>query len=546
MGLRRTRQRWGDATSSGATTHIDALLINPPWISKDRNIWHGIKAAMPPLGLLSIAAFAEREGFKVRVLDLHVERWTMEEFRQALRSIKPRTVGIGMVTATAIAAHRVARIVKEVHPDCTVVVGGVHAEAIPTEALRNSAVDIVVRGDGEITFSRILAGDPRIGILGISFRRGTHAVHNPAAEVIEDLDAMPMPAYHMVPMDKYYPAIGAYRRLPAINMLMTRGCPGKCTFCNSAETKLRARSADRVVDEIAYLKRKYGIREIQFYDDTFTVLRRNCLRFCRLMKERNLGVSWTAFARADCFNEEMAHALKGGGCHQVMFGVESGDDEILRNIRKPIDRRRTEAAVKLAQRVGIEVRATFMLGNPGETVESMQRTIDYAMLLDPDLALFNITTPYPGTQMFDWAKRNGYLNTEDWGEYELSRTIMSLPTVTKDQIQTAYDRAHRDFYNRPIMFWRRLKRIHNWNHLIDNVHAFCYIVLRHKVGKRGQYRQEWVDAVKEEFWDVPLRDPVLSGKFIRTNEIHKLILDADADAADGQTKETPLPVLAAT
>lgn len=532
---------------------IDALLINPPWISNDHNIWHGIKASMPPLGLLSIAAFAERAGFTVRILDLHVERWTIAQFEDYLRTIRPRVAGITMMTATAIAANRVAQIVRRHHENATIVVGGVHAESMPTECLRNSAIDIVVRGDGEETFNQLLAGVARHSIRGISYRRGNNAVHNPAADVIADLDSLPMPAYHLVPMDKYHPALGAYRKLPAVNMLMTRGCPGKCTFCNSAETQLRARSADLVVEEIALLRRTYGIREIQFYDDTFTVLRKNCLRFCRLMKERKLGVSWTAFVRCDCFNAEMAKALKEAGCHQVMFGVESGDDEILRNIRKPIDKARTLEAIRLAKRFKLEVRATFMLGNPGETVESMQRTIDYAVSLDPDLALFNITTPYPGTQMFAWAKERGYLETEDWGQYELSNTIMRLPTVTYNEIREAYDRAHRTFYRRAVVAWRRAKRIRNIDQLLDNIRGFLYIVARFNVFHRDANRREWIAGVKEDFWNVPLIDPRMENRLIRTNQVAALSFEAPTSDRfeDGRQIRRdrltiPLPVHSAT
>lgn len=519
------------AASPPACAEMDILLINPPWISKDQNIWHGIKGAMPPLGLLSIAAYAEREGFNVRILDLHVERWGIEEFRTWLRTVLPRCVGLTMMTATSIAANRVAVVVKEVHPDCLVIAGGVHAEAMPTECLKNPAIDLVVRGDGEITLTRILRGEPWETIKGLSFRRpqpggGFLAVHNPPAEVIEDLDTLPMPAYHLVPMHRYFPSLGAYKRLPAINMLMTRGCPGKCTFCNSAETKLRTRSAARVVEEIEHLRRTYGIREIQFYDDTFTVFKQNVSAFCRLMREKKLGVSWTAFVRTDCFAEDLAREMKEAGCHQVMFGVESGDDEILRNIRKPIDRRKTEWAVKVAKRLGLEVRATFMLGNPGETVDTMRRTIDYAVELDPDLAIFNITTPYPGTQMFEWAKRNGLLLTEDWGDYELSGAIMRLPTVSYEEVAEWYKKAYAAFYNRPIMFWRRAMKTRNIHHLLDHVHAFFYIILRRNLGRRAYARREWIASVKEDFWKADVTDPVFGDRLIRTNEIHKLQLGA--------------------
>jgi radical SAM superfamily enzyme YgiQ (UPF0313 family) len=299
------------------------------------------------------------------------------------------------------------------------------------------------------------------------------------------------------------------------------------------------------VDEIAHLRARYGIREIQFYDDTFTVAKQNCLRFCALMKERKLGVSWTAFVRCDCFSEVMARALKDAGCHQVMFGIESGDPAILRAIRKPIDMERTRRAIKIAQAVGLEVRATFMLGNPTETPQSMQRTIEYALALDPDLALFNVTTPYPGTQMFTWADQNGYLTTKDWREYELSSAVLALPTVSHEEIKTAYTEAHRRFYNRPIMFWRRLTRIRSLRHLVDNIRGLFLIVLQSRTGPGDEKRQEWITASKEDFWTISITDPVLGNDPVRTNAVPTLTFEPIADKLPlPASDDVPLSVLA--
>lgn len=485
----------------------DVLLINPPWVSKDENIWHGIKSAMPPLGLLSIASYIEQEGIKTKVLDVHVEKLNAKEVEDYIRQCSPKIVGLSVMTATANAANRIAQIVKKVDSSIQVVMGGVHAEALPVECLRNSAVDIVVRGDGEETFLSICKGRPLQDIKGVSYRGPQqNVIHNQVADVEMDLDKYPMPAYHLVPMDKYYPAIGAYKRLPAINMLMTRGCPGKCTFCNSAMTTLRSRSAAKVVEEIEYLQKNYGIKEIQFYDDTFTVLRPNVFEFCRLMKEKNLGVSWAAFVRADCFDEKIAQAMKDAGCHQVMVGVESGDEQILKNIRKPIMFKRTINCVEIAKKVGIDARAAFIFGSEGETVESLQRTIDFSLELNPDIALYNITTPYPGTQLFNWAKQNGYLLTEEWSNYELSGTIMNLPSISTEEIQNMYKKAHQKFYMRPQAIWNRLKKLTNLYQLKDLISAFFFIILRVKVGGRGEVRKDWVDFKKEDFFDLELNE----------------------------------------
>lgn len=484
----------------------DVLLINPPWLSKDENIWNGVKSAMPPLGLLSIAAYVESKGYCVRVIDVHIEKFTAGELVEKLKVAQPKFVGMGVMTATSNAANQIARIVKNTVPDCTVVFGGVHPEAMPAETLCNSGVDIVVRGDGEETFLSILQGEPLDTIRGISYRRGTTVVHNPSVTVEMNLDKYPFPAYHLVPMDKYYPAIGAYKRLPAINMLMTRGCPGKCTFCNSAMTTLRTRSAESVVEEIEYLSQTYGIREIQFYDDTFTVLKKNVMRFCELMAAKNLNVSWAAFVRADCFNEEMARAMKKGGCHQVLIGVESGSDIILKNIRKPIDREKTADAIKIARAAGLESRASFIFGSMGETVETMQETLDFSMQLDPDIAQYNVCTPYPGTQMYRWAKENRYLVSEEWGDFELSTFMMRLPTCTDQDVYRYYKNAHKQFYMRPKMILRRMRKVSRLSHIRDLIHAFFYIVLRKKLGTRGEVRRDWLGTRKDHFFDLNVSD----------------------------------------
>ena len=483
------------------------LLVNPAWITRDRNIWHGIKGAMPPLSLLSIGAVLEKEGFEVSVLDAHVLRLCERAVAEEIARKRPRFLGITMMTSTAIVSHRIAHIAKQVDPEMVVVVGGVHPDSLPDETLRNRAIDYVVRGDGEYTMLEICQGRKPEEILGLSYRKEGRVVHNAPRPILMNLGELPMYAYHLVPMYRYYPAVGAYRKLPAINMLMTRGCPGKCIFCNSAETTLRTRPAAKVVEEVLHLRNTYGIREIQFYDDTFTVMKKNMLEFCRLMVERKADVTFSCFARTDCFNEEIAGALKRAGCHQVMFGVESGSQRILKILRKDIDLERTKQAVRMAKEAGLEVRAAFVFGTPGETEETIEETLQYAMDLDPDIAIFNITTPYPGTQLYAWAEQERTLLTKDWWEYELGSTIVDLPTINRSAIRAMYDKAFRAFYNRPVMYWRRLARIRSLSLLRDTLEAFLYIILRWKVGGRGSYRKEWLRHRREDFFDFDFSRP---------------------------------------
>ena len=458
---------------------MDILLINPPWITKDGNIWHGVKSTSPPLGLLYVAAFAERAGHHVRVMDVNAEELQFDDIEAALREQQPSWVGLTAVTAQIKSAHRIAEIVKRVSQDTKVVIGGVHATALPEEVLRDDNVDYIIRDEGEHSFCALLAGEPLESVGGLSYRSG-HALqpvaHNRPTTPIEDLDSLPTPAYHLVPFERYKPAVGAYRRLPAINMTMTRGCPGKCTFCNSAETALRTRSAEHIVDEIEQLQARYGIREVSFYDDTFTIYKQNVARMCDLIVERRIDLTWSCFARTDCVSPPLLSKMRRAGCHQILFGIESADPVVLEAIRKPIDIELTRKAVRLVQDAGIAVRAAFMFGNPGETVESIRRTIDFAIELDPDLALFNITTPYPGTQMFEWAKRNGYLRTLDWSDYDLANTVMHLPSISPEDIDRMYKTAYREFYFRPKFLFRRLLAMRSLQEIRMNVQAMRSIL----------------------------------------------------------------------
>ena len=275
---------------------------------------------------------------------------------------------------------------------------------------------------------------------------------------------------------------------------------------------MRCRPADQVVDEIVKLRDTYGIREIQFYDDTFTVLKKNVFEFCRLMKERNVGVTFCCFARADCFSEQMAIALKDAGCHQVMFGVESASRDMLRILQKDINLDRTKSAIAIAKKVGIDVRAAFLFGTPGETKSTIQETVDYAITLDPDIAIFNIITPYPGTQLYAWAEKNDLLQTKDWWDYELGQSIIDIPTITPDELKSGYLWAFKKFYNRPKIYLRRLRAIHSLTHLRDTIEAFFQIFFRAAIWRANRHEIEWTRHNRGDFFDLDLGKEVSKAK----------------------------------
>jgi anaerobic magnesium-protoporphyrin IX monomethyl ester cyclase len=487
---------------------LDLLLIYPPWaVSEERG--NSLMNCLPPLGILSIAAYVESRGYHVGVLDVHAEKLVDTDVVAHLRATRPRVVGISVLTNMAVPAHCIARLCKQTVPGCIVVCGGAHAEAMPESMLANSAIDAVVRGDGEEAALEIVEGKRFEDIPGLTYRTTADGVtHNRPRPLRMDLDSYPMPAYHLVNFAHYFPAVGTYRNLPAMNALMTRGCPGKCTFCNSAFTTLRSHSAAKMVAEVKRLRYRYGIRQIQFYDDTFTVAKQTVVEFCQRMIAEKVDVTWIAFIRGDCFSRELARLMKAAGCHQVLVGIESGDEQIMRNIGKPIDKKRYREAVRIAHECGIEVRGSFIIGNVGDTWETMQASVDFAKDLDLDLFQLNISTPYPGTQLYEYAVKTGTLISKKWSEYGQHTVLVRLDNLTADQIYAFERHAFRSFYLRPRIILRHLRRVTRLRHLRDLITTFVAII-RGKMEYRNPQWKRWNDLTEEQFQDLPIASPAL-------------------------------------
>jgi len=453
---------------------MHVLLINPPAYAKPRKaIWRYVSSTMPPLGLAWLAAVLEQEGHRVKVLDAPPENLGIDGIVQWVRFHGPFDL-VGLTASTPLIGNaiEIARGIRSEMPTTRIVLGGVHPTVLPEEVLSEPAVDVAVRGEGERTILEIAAERPLEDVAGISFRMDGAVFHTPDRRLIDDLNTLPLPAYHLLPMSKYRPAAGAAKRVPATSVLATRGCPSRCTFCyRLCGRRLRVRSGRKVAEEVKLLQDRYGVREVCFYDDIFTMVKREVKAFCAGIRDLGIDLTWSCFSRIDTFNEDTFRMMKDAGCHQVMFGIETSNRQILENIGKRIDPERVEWVVRTTQKIGIEVRAAFMLGNPGETVETMEENIRFAIQLEPDLALFNITTPFPGTEMFEWADRNGLLKTKDWRHYNLSMPVMELPTAPSEKVLEYYRTAHRRFYLRPAYILKRLKRLRSREELWSAVRA---------------------------------------------------------------------------
>jgi len=454
---------------------MSVLLIDPQRSSIGKgNVWRAINRSLPTLGLAYIASFLEKKGIKVSIIDLKVQMLDIPHIIAILKNTKPDFVGITATTVQINAALEIAKLIKDFDKNINIVMGGPHPHIFAEDLLKLDSIDYVIRGEGEYTFWELVSGKNLSSIYGLAYKLNDDIISNPLRPPISDLDTLPFPARHLLPMDRYRPSPGRYRRLPATSIITSRGCPGKCTFCYTdiLGQATRFRSARNIADEIKDLIERYKIKEISFYDDTFTTSRRNVRELCSIILNEKIDITWSCMSRVDCVDKQTLQMMKNAGCHLICYGVESGDETILNNINKKIHLEQAKEAVELTKKTKINVMASFMIGNPGETEETIKKTIRYALELDPDLYVFNITTPFPGTAMFNWAKEKSYLTTYNWDYYDLGHIVMQLPTISPNLIQYYYKYAYRRIYLRFQYMISHLKKINSLGAIKTNTNVF--------------------------------------------------------------------------
>lgn len=454
---------------------MSVLLIDPERSSiRKGNIWKVINRSLPTLGLAYIAAFLEKQGIKVKIIDMRAQIWDMPDIISVVKEFKPEFIGITVTTVQISSALRIAKYIRDFNKDIKIVMGGPHPHIFARDLLKYEFIDYIVRGEGEYTLWELVSGKELTSIKGLTYKLNGDIISNPDRPLTVDLDTFPFPARHLLPMDKYRPSTGRYRRLPATSMLISRGCPGKCTFCYTdvLGRAIRFRSIDNIMEEIKLLVDCYGIREVSFYDDTFTARRDIIFGVCDRIFNEGIDLSWSCSSRVDCVDERLLQLMKRAGCHLVSYGVESADEGILKNINKKISLEKVKEVVALTKKAGILTQTSFMIGNPGETEETVKKTIGFILKLNPDLLVYNITTPFPGTAMFEWAKENGYLTTHNWDDYDLGHIVMRLPTITPESIQYYYKYVYRKFYCRPAYIIKHIKNIKSLDIFKANLKVF--------------------------------------------------------------------------
>ena len=314
----------------------------------------------------------------------------------------------------------------------------------------------MVRGEGEYTFKELIKtiekGKGFEKVRGLSFKRNKKTINNPARELIKNVDEIPMPAYDLLPME-YYKADGVNFG----TVVTSRGCPFNCIFCSSSlqfGKKWRGHSADRVIKELFTLRNEYGRREIEFLDDTFTLMKPRVLEITKRIKQEKLDISWVASSRVDTFSKKIAEAMKKAGAHTIYFGIESGTQKILDFIGKRITPEQSARSVKTAKKAGLHTFGSFIIGFPQENKRDIKKTLSFSRKVGVDFAQFTIATPYPGTRLWYMALKQKLLTTMDWRRFTTLDPVLKLKNFTCSQITKILELAYVKFYLRPKVLIR--------------------------------------------------------------------------------------------
>lgn len=408
---------------------MKTLLLSAPIYNKAKYGRRFFAPYAPPIGLAYIASTLRREGYEARVVDTIGRGW--EDIEALIRYEMPDIVGINCFTEQRQAAFILADTVKSVNKNIKVAIGGVHASFMHEQILKNFlSVDIVVIGEGEITFLelvRALHGGGKLSrVKGITYREKDEIIKTEERPLISDLDSLPFPDFDDFAKTSY----GVYSPIRAFNIRdkngnlakhmsinTSRGCFAKCQFCSVHRfwrSCWRARSPANVADEIEKLSREKGVGFINFADDIFTVKEERVVTICKEILKRDIRIAWDCETRADFISRDMLHWMKRSGCVSIAFGIESGSPFILNSIDKKISVDKIEEAVYLTKSEGIKVSLLLMVGNPGESEETINESISLVEKLKPDIRAVQIASVYPGAPLYDLYKSTGSINDDYW------------------------------------------------------------------------------------------------------------------------------------
>ena len=439
---------------------MKVALVNPPQNEKASTSTFGINpgTAIIPYNLLCLASYLRSHGHECDVIDGYAEGYDSEALEKVLADGKYAVVGVTSFTVSAPWAFKVADSAKKALPGCMVVYGGIHATVCPEKSLEECpSIDCIVKGEGEIPLLGLveaLENDLETQLVKSTVWRdgkGGYLVQEPSARL--DMSEIPMPDYSLLNMAYYKrPHAGNYKALPTFSFYASRGCPFQCAFCSATiilGRKVRYKSLENAIAEIELLTTKYGAKGLNFQDSSFTVNRQWCLDFCNEIVRRGIKLKWRANTRADCLDAEVLSAMKAAGCYRINVGFESGNESTLKLLKKQTTVALNVKAARLVQEAGMELGASFLVGVPGEGIDEVVKTIEFACKVGCRFTQFYLPIPYPGTRLREMCEGPGLRKDAPWEDY-LSRNIENPVYINDNFSPETYVQlpkaAYRHFY----------------------------------------------------------------------------------------------------
>ncbi len=445
------------------------LLINPPYnlevYKENKNF-----SVHPPVGLAYLAAFMREYGYDVEIIDSNALNISKEELINTIIDHPSRFIGFTSVTATINLVSQICDKIKE-KSDKVLILGGQHATFKDEEVLAAcKSIDYIVRGEGEMTLLRLLnrlkINKTANELMGITYLQNSKVISNPDRPPIKNINKIPFPAWDLLPRSKYrlngFQDIG-YEGEQLGKLISTRGCPNKCTFCSSAHFwgKPRFRDVDNIYDELVYLTQELKVKHIDFMDDCLTIPVSRFKGLCNRIIENNLDFKWSCYSRVQNINEELVQQMKKAGCFMVLLGIESGNQEIIDSIKKNITLEQVTKAVKLFKKYNIDCLGFFMIGLPQDTQSTVHETVRFAQELNLDFPFFSVTTPFPGTELYDWFMSSNLAPSSfEWNQLSThGDTIYRTDNLSSKEIKQLYDYAIRKCYLNPAFIAKLILNI---------------------------------------------------------------------------------------
>ena len=458
------------------------VLITPPPL---KSLIYGdmkfskVDSVVPPLGLLSLAAYIRKHGHSAVILDGYAYNYNIDKIVNEIKNANCDVVGITATTPLINSAIDVANRIKNDLDIKKIIIGGPHLTALPEETIKNDCFSVGIIGEGEITLRELLdayeQGRDIADILGIIFKKGQIITRNEERTKIENLDELPFPAWDLLPsiLKPYRASIIGTTGMRSTPIVTSRGCPAQCIFCDTTTFGRRYRffSADYVLSMIEHLFILYNINDFLIYDDTFCANRQRLKAICNGIIEKGLSISWQCCARVEQVNEELLALMRRAGCWQIEYGIESGDPKILEIMKKGIDLDKARKIIELTDRNGIQARGNFIFGNLMETKESLQRTINFALSTELTYVQQTFLTPYPGSEIFSVADKYGTFSS-DYNKMS-NMTINFIPSgLTEKDLKYYSSLFFRKFYLRPKIIIKFIKSIKSFESLKRLVISF--------------------------------------------------------------------------